>query len=691
MVFFNLLILWTNTTIQIPVFDSLEQYKYLPEATLLIDGQEVIDNEMYYQMEVDRTFFSVVNTAIIETYIVKYRVFFPTYQAQSTEVIYFDIVDNIPPEIIYIPQYKFPVGSKKIDLTSGIKLKDNYDNEGDLTITILNEDDINTAIPNTYDIVYEIKDLSNNVFTYHHSVLIYDNIPPVIIQTKNAELSIGDEFIYLNYFKVSDNINGVLNVSIDDSNVNYNLTGSYSATISAEDQSGNSTSYTFTIYIIDKTPPTIILKSNDIKIPLDDIKDYDFYRNHIISVFDNASALSKEDVIINDYVAYNMIGNYDVIYEITDTANNKTIKILKVAIIDLTPPTITLIKPLVVDVNSLYLNLDNYFNIKDNWTPYNNLKITYNSSYDLTKLGKYVLNVVAEDQFNNKTTETFILEVTDLIAPVIEVDEHIIINSINDLINHITVTDNYDLSKNIKITFDLDKVKPNSPGTYPVTITAEDSHNNKNTKEILVEISDLMPPLIKTSSDFYAISYEVDSIILDNILTNINLEITDNYTKENLIDISYYHNLKSGVVGSYTLTISATDLNNNTATKTITLIVEDKNPPEITNLMTFEFNKPTSLLEIEKQLIITDYSSNINIIWDNRSQILNKPGFYHLPLLLGDEYGNYTNYLITIKINKKPIYNNLSFWISLSLTSISIISIISYHIYTKKKTNRFDN
>lgn len=691
MVFLNLLILWTNTTIQVPVFDSLEQYKYLPEATLYVDGKEVTDSLMYYQMEVDRTFFSVVNTAITETYIVKYRVFYPTYQVQSTEVIYFEVVDNIPPEIIYFPNYKFPVGSKNIDLTSGIKLKDNYDGEELLSLTVLNQNDINTSVPGHYEIVYEVKDLSNNIVIYHHSVIIYDNIAPSITQTNKVELSIGSKLNYQNYFKISDNITEVLKVAIDDSKVNYNIAGNYIASISAEDQSGNITSYSFTIYVVDNSPPEIILKSSTIKIKLDDVKDRKFYQDYIITVFDNTTSLKASDVIIYDYVAYNMIGHYEVTYELSDLSHNKAVKTLKVEIVDLTPPTIKLIKPLTIDVNTLYINFLDYFKIEDNWTPHSQLKITYKHTLDLTKLGKYIINVSVVDQFSNTTNETHILEVRDLIPPVIEVSDFITLNNIDEIDRHITVSDNYDLTKNIKISFDLSNFNNNKPGTYLVIISATDLSNNESKKEVLVEIKDLIPPLIKTSKNFYSLSYEDDLIIIDDILLALNLTITDNYTTSNLIQISYENNLNKGVVGSYDLIITATDLNENISSKTIKLIVEDKKPPEITNLKTFEFNNPVSLSTIESELTIKDYSNNINIIWDRRTQLLNKPGIYHLPLILGDEYGNYTNYLITIKINKKPIYHSLLFWLSTSITTISITSIIIYDLYMRKKSNRFDN
>ncbi len=65
-------IVWENDFIEIELHEAVEAYKYLPSATLTIDGEAVHDPEMFYEVGVDRTFFSVVHSNTVKTHTVKY-------------------------------------------------------------------------------------------------------------------------------------------------------------------------------------------------------------------------------------------------------------------------------------------------------------------------------------------------------------------------------------------------------------------------------------------------------------------------------------------------------------------------------------------------------------------------------------------------------------------------------------------
>lgn len=691
MVFLNLLIIWTNFSIDIPVHDSLEYYKYIPEAHLLDEDNEIIiDPDMYYEMEVDRTFFSVVNTNLLGTYTVKYRVYYPNYNKQSTQTIYFNIVDNIPPEITYIPQYRYPVGSKNIDLTNGIKLKDNYDDEKSLDIKIINMHEVNTNVVGSYEIIYEVKDLSNNINTYTHNVFIYDNISPTILPLGDIKIEMGGKFDYTKHFQITDNVDKLIIVNINDDNVNYHIKGLYNAIITATDQSGNQTTLEFLITITDSSPPVLILKQKAVTINIFEPKDLSFYHSLILHVSDNNDNLTTDDVIITDYVSYDTLGTYDVIYTLKDSSDNQTTIILKVNIVDSIPPNIESINLFEINVNTLFIPLDEYFLITDNYSANNKISKNIKATYDLTKTGVYQVTIEVSDENNNKNSLISFLYVVDKIAPIITYDSNIEVSSIDELSNYILIDDNYD--SNPLYTLNTSNVILYQTGTFPITITAVDSSNNETVLHTFVTIVDKIPPIIKSQRTYITISYLDNDDKLDELYKSLYLTITDDYTPVNEIKISYINNIIWNQVGTYEIIITAFDNSNNYSVYKVSVIVEDKIPPLLLdNDEIITFNKPFFIKEIKKHLNVYDYSKNIKVLIEDENTLINKSGLYYLNINISDEYGNNEIYQIQIKLLKEPLYKNIYFWISgIILLSTSSLALI-FRNKTKIKKQHFDN
>src|SRR5690606_21198265 len=112
--FFNILmhvsILWSNDVVKIPVGESLENYKYMPEAQLYLDDKLVEDRLMYYEYEINFTSFGVIRTNVIGNYTVWYRVHFPTLGFESDAAITFAVYDHIAPEISGSKDFYVDVG-----------------------------------------------------------------------------------------------------------------------------------------------------------------------------------------------------------------------------------------------------------------------------------------------------------------------------------------------------------------------------------------------------------------------------------------------------------------------------------------------------------------------------------------------------------------------------------------------------
>ena len=61
-------VVWTHQEVYINVYDDVQSYTLLPEATLYVNGEQVITNHMTYERGVDRTFLSVLTSVELKTF-----------------------------------------------------------------------------------------------------------------------------------------------------------------------------------------------------------------------------------------------------------------------------------------------------------------------------------------------------------------------------------------------------------------------------------------------------------------------------------------------------------------------------------------------------------------------------------------------------------------------------------------------
>lgn len=122
---------------------------------------------------------------------------------------------------------------------------------------------------------------------------------------------------------------------------------------------------------------------------------------------------------------------------------------------------------------------------------YTTVTAVLNEEIDLTKNGNYEVNVSFTDEGNNKVNHKANLIVEkDIEAPVIEVDETIMVNKGESVLYKqlITVTDNRD-GKMTNYQLDNSSVNLSRVGIYPLIVTATDENNNTSTKTINVQVN----------------------------------------------------------------------------------------------------------------------------------------------------------------------------------------------------------
>lgn len=230
------------------------------------------------------------------------------------------------------------------------------------------------------------------------------------------------------------------------------------------------------------------------------------------------------------------------------------------------------------------------------------VKDTYSSNKN--KIGEYEIVFSVSDSAGNTSTFTLIVYVQDKTAPIINGPDYLNYSytnlvDIEEIKNNFSVTDNVDENVELLVESDHYTANANVPGTYEIVFSAIDSLGNKSAKKVEIRVIDDVEPIINGPDK---IEKSLSSYVsIQEILANYTAEDDiDGILELNIIKDTYTDNNKK--VGVYSITISATDYSNNTATKTIQVEV-------------FDDIKPIWYIQGESNLLINvDYSLKLDEI-----------------------------------------------------------------------------
>ncbi|WP_025725112.1 hypothetical protein [Acholeplasma granularum] len=675
----NVAIIWTNEVVNIPLGESLEDYKNLPQASIYLDNKLANDRLMFYEYEINYTSFSVIRTNVIGTYTVWYRAHFPSLGFESDVPISFVVYDNLAPEIIGEPMIEVDVGTKQLDYKSLITYKDNYDSFKDLNLSI-HSSNVQLSSVGEYEVLYTVTDLSLNQAKFIQKIQVVDKQKPIINQKMQIELNMGEKIDIDKYFTVTDNYDKVLNIKIDDHLINYDVEGTYSAQIIASDQSGNETIKTFNVIIKDNNAPIIHLKINLININYKDEISIETLKGYISRVEDNIDNISIDDVKIESFIESDFLGNYEVIYSVTDSNGLKGTAKLNVKVLDLEPPKIELIKPIKVDVNTLEPYIYDYLLITDNYDDYNHLTITKTGTINMKVVDTYRIIIKVKDQAKNEIEYPILVDVVDTIPPILEFKEVEVITNYsrpnyNELIK---VSDNYD--KTLNLIIDDSHIDYSLTGQHQIKVTAIDQQNNQTNKYLTLKIIDQdYPEIFLTTRQIY-VPYGTEEI---NYLDYVE-KIYDYYDKTLTLDnLRIESQINFSKIGLYKVIYKLKDSSNNETSEILYVYLNDYEPPNI-NVQTIILNKGDAF-DYKKYVDVSDnYDKDlINHVKMNPTYLpTNINGHYEVIFYVHDSSGNYSELKVLITINDSKYVIDYIFYISGAIGIILIV--LSYYIYRKK-------
>ncbi|MCP4482112.1 MAG: DUF5011 domain-containing protein [bacterium] len=404
-----------------------------------------------------------VNMSVIGSYLVYYVV---TDSAGNTSgnTRTLNIVDLVAPIVNLTgdnPQV-LEVNTSYIEL--GATASDNYD-QVEPSI-IINTSSLDMTTTGEYEIYYTATDMSRNMDFSTRAVHIVDTTVPEITLIGNPQaIEIDSAYIELGAI-VNDNYAITADVVIDTTAINTGLLGSYEVYYSATDDVGNISFSTRTVNIVDTTVPVITLLGDAPKI----LPVFGSYSELGATALDNNDGdISGSVAIDTSSINMDIIGNYAVIYSVTDSQGNTGSLNRIINVIDSTAPIVSLEgdNPQTLEVNTDFIDLgataiDNYDQVEPSI-------IINTSSLDMTVTGQYEVYYTATDISGNIGVSTRTVNILDTTAPVITLvgDNPQNMEFMNEYLElGATVRDNYDSSFEIMI--DTSNLNVNTTGQYEI-------------------------------------------------------------------------------------------------------------------------------------------------------------------------------------------------------------------------------
>lgn len=216
-------------------------------STIYVDpgavAQDIEDGVLTDEIIISGT----VNTNILGPYYIQYSVT-DTDNNTTTVTRTVTVVDTVKPIITLLgdPTVTLEAGDTYIDASA--EASDNLD--GNLTANIISSNPVDTGVPGTYSVTFDVTDSSgNSADTVVRTVNVVDTTNPTITLLGGNQIIVPFGGVYTEPgYETSDNSTTGVSVSISD-NINTAITGAYTVTYNAEDTSGNNSIISRNVYV----------------------------------------------------------------------------------------------------------------------------------------------------------------------------------------------------------------------------------------------------------------------------------------------------------------------------------------------------------------------------------------------------------------------------------------------------------
>ncbi|MBI5137407.1 MAG: DUF5011 domain-containing protein, partial [Nitrospirae bacterium] len=340
---------------------------------------------------------STVNTAVPGSYTVTYNVSDSGGNPALPVTRSVNVVDTTAPTLTITGANPATVEAGVAYTDSGATASDIVD--GNLTPSIITTSTVNSAVPGTYTVTYNVTDAAGNAATAAvRTVTVADSSPPVIVILGANPVTVPLNGTYVDAgANAADLVDGNLTASIVTVNpVNPLVLGTYLVTYNVTDSGGNpAITAVRTVNVTDQTLPVVTAPAN-IVVPAVDATGTPASNAAIVAFLAGATALDNVDGVLTAFITHNApaqfpLGATIVTFSVTDAAGNVGTAQATVTVTDQTVPVITLVgaSPLAWPLGTVYA--DPGATALDNVDGTISLNIVVNSTaVNTALLGSYV-------------------------------------------------------------------------------------------------------------------------------------------------------------------------------------------------------------------------------------------------------------------------------------------------------------
>jgi parallel beta-helix repeat protein len=397
-----------------------------------------------------------------------------------------------------------------------------------------------------------------------------DMTPPVITLTGSNTVKITRCQQYQDSGATAwDNVEGnITSKIVRTTQLNVNKAGTYIIYYNVADAQGNpATEIQRNVTVTEESvPPQLSLLGNTIDTVM--VAPSGTYSDPGYTAVDTCSGIDTVQVIGN--VDIKKVGEYTKTYTAIDKVGNKTSLTRKVVVLDLVPPTITLVGSPSIDIEVYSNYTDDGVVITDNYCT--GLNATVTGKVDINTLGTYTLIYSVKDcNGNGPVSVSRTVKVIDTTVPLIKYSGSDTL-TVEVFDNYVApaylATDNYwpTLTTTVTGTFfqTFPTGKTTITGFYNVTYKVTDGSGNSTSITFVVHVVDTQNPVI-TLQGLQTVNvcrYEVLNV------ANSAYTVTDNYDKTLTVTLggSYVQDyLVNFNFGYYSLTYACKDASGNEA------------------------------------------------------------------------------------------------------------------------------
>ncbi|MHA2138238.1 MAG: Ig-like domain-containing protein [Candidatus Hodarchaeales archaeon] len=388
-------------------------------------------------------------------------------------------------------------------------------------------------------------------------------------------------------------------------------TGPYNLTIVSTDNSSNVGWDQILFYVSDTVAPAVTITS-PVNASIFELGEDVAYAYSVDDLSSTSEVVRRNGIIVSDTGLFTglPVGTYTLNIESTDVYTNVGSDEITFFVEDRTSPVVTITSPVNASLYEFGGDVAYTYSVTDLSGVAATILLDGGVVSDTgilsnPEIGTHNLTIDVIDDYNNVASDQIIFFVQDTVSPVVTIT-----SPANDSV--------YELGTDVAYTYfvsdqsattsvvkldgtpitDTGLLTSLSVGTYVLRVEADDGYNLLGFDEIIFSVEDTTVPVVSITSPSNNSYFELGSIVAYSYTTN-DLSGLTVVIKLNGAPISDSGSIAGLTVGTYTLTVEATDTYSNFGSDEVIFFIEDSISPVVTidspvNASSFEYGSDVS-------------------------------------------------------------------------------------------------